>query len=69
MIFPGFDNVVERKPALGKALRKVTYTLEHNWLQRLGLSHFLVLERLLGPTWLTTDQIAATKRTFAAGAA
>ena len=29
-----------------KALRKVTYTLEHNWLQRLGLSHFLVLERL-----------------------
>jgi SAM-dependent methyltransferase len=46
VIFPGFDNVLERKPTLGRALRKVTYTLEHNWLQRLGLSHFLVLERL-----------------------
>jgi hypothetical protein len=46
VIFPGFDNVLARKPALGKALRKVTYTLEHNWLKRTGLSHFLVLERL-----------------------
>jgi SAM-dependent methyltransferase len=46
VIFPGFDNVLARKPALGKALRKVTYTLEHNWLKRTGLSHLLVLERL-----------------------
>jgi SAM-dependent methyltransferase len=46
VIFPGFDNVLARKPALGRALRKVTYTLEHNWLKRAGLSHLLVLERL-----------------------
>ena len=46
VIFPGFDNVLASKPALGKALRKVTYTLEHNWLKRTGLSHLLVLERL-----------------------
>lgn len=46
VIFPGFDNVLARKPALGKALRKVTYALEHNWLKRTGLSHLLVLERL-----------------------
>lgn len=46
VIYPGFDNVLARRPALGKALRKVTYTLEHNWLKRAGLSHLLVLERL-----------------------
>jgi SAM-dependent methyltransferase len=45
VIYPGFDNVLARKPRLGRALRSVTYTLEHTWLQRLGLSHLLVLER------------------------
>jgi SAM-dependent methyltransferase len=46
VIFPGFDNVLARKPALGKTLRSVTYALEHNWLKRVGLSHLLILERL-----------------------
>ena len=46
VIFPGFDNVLARKPGLGKALRKATYTLENNWFKRTGLSHLLVLERL-----------------------
>ena len=46
VIFPGFDNVLARRPALGKALRGATYALEHNWLKRLGLSHLLILERL-----------------------
>jgi SAM-dependent methyltransferase len=46
VIYPGFDNVVERKPALGKVLRSVTYGLEKSWLRRLGLSHLLVLERV-----------------------
>ena len=41
----GFDNVLARKPRLGRALRGLTYTLERTWLQRLGLSHLLVLER------------------------
>jgi SAM-dependent methyltransferase len=45
VIFPGFDNVVARKPALGNAVRKVTYTMENTWLKRLGLSHLVVLER------------------------
>jgi len=45
VIFPGFDNVLARKPKLGRVLRSVTYALEHTWLQRLGLSHLLVLER------------------------
>jgi SAM-dependent methyltransferase len=46
VIFPGFDNVLARKPSLGKSLRTATYAMEHNWLKRLGLSHLLVLERL-----------------------
>jgi SAM-dependent methyltransferase len=45
VVYPGFDNVVERKPAVGEVLRKVTYTLEQTWLKRLGLSHLLVLEK------------------------
>ena len=39
VIYPGFDNMLARKPALGKILRSATYTLEHTWFQRLGLSH------------------------------
>jgi SAM-dependent methyltransferase len=45
VVYPGFDNVIERKPALGNAMRRVTYTLEQTWLKRLGLSHLLVLEK------------------------
>jgi SAM-dependent methyltransferase len=45
VVFPGFDNIVERKAAIGRTLRSLTYTLEQTWLKRLGLSHFLVLER------------------------
>lgn len=44
-IYPGYDKVVARRPALGKALRKVTYALEHTPLRAFGLSHFVVLER------------------------
>jgi SAM-dependent methyltransferase len=43
-IYPGFDNVVARHPAFGRALRRLTYTMEHTPLRRFGLSHFLVLE-------------------------
>jgi SAM-dependent methyltransferase len=45
VVYPGFDNVIERKPKVGRALRNVTYALEQTWLKRLGLSHLLVLER------------------------
>jgi SAM-dependent methyltransferase len=43
-IFPGYDNVVARAPALGRALRAVTYLLEHTSLRTFGLSHLLVVE-------------------------
>jgi SAM-dependent methyltransferase len=45
VIFPGFDNVVSRSRALGSLARGTTYRMERTWLKRLGLSHFLVLER------------------------
>lgn len=45
VIYPGFDNIVARKPGFGRTLRDVTYRLEHSWLRRLGLSHLLVLEK------------------------
>lgn len=46
VIYAGWDNVVARWPRVGNALRDVTYTLERTWLQRLGLSHLLVLEKV-----------------------
>ena len=45
VIYPGFDNIVARKPALGRALRTLTYRIETTPLRRLGLSHLLVLEK------------------------
>jgi SAM-dependent methyltransferase len=45
VIYPGFDNIIERTAVLGKVLRKTMYTLEHTELRRFGLSHLLVLER------------------------
>jgi len=44
-IFPGYDNIVARFPALGQLFRRVTYYLEHTPLRVFGLSHFLVLEK------------------------
>jgi len=48
-IYPGYDNVAARRPELGRLLRTVTYALEHTPLRRLGLSHFLVVEKLPAP--------------------
>jgi len=45
VIYPGFDNIVARRPGLGAILRRVLYALEHTPLQAFGLSHFLVLEK------------------------
>ena len=45
LIYPGFDNVVARRPALGQVLRRVLYALEHTPLQAFGLSHFLILAK------------------------
>ena len=46
-IYPGYDNIVARAPALGRLVRSVTYALEGTPLRAFGLSHFLVLERVL----------------------
>ncbi len=44
-IFPGYDNLVSRRPRLGRLLRALTYGLERTPLQLVGLSHLLVVER------------------------
>ncbi len=46
-IYPGYDNIVARRPQLGRVLRRLTYTLESTPLRVFGLSHLLVLEK----TW------------------
>ncbi|MGC9357825.1 MAG: class I SAM-dependent methyltransferase [Anaerolineae bacterium] len=45
-IFPGYDNVVARKPRLGALLQRVSYAVERTPLRILGLSHFLVFRVL-----------------------
>lgn len=44
-VFPGYDNLVARRPVLGKIARTVTYTLEQTPARIIGLSHVLVLEK------------------------
>ncbi len=43
-IYPGYDNIVARRPRLGRWVRAATYTLERTPLRTMGLSHFLVLQ-------------------------
>jgi hypothetical protein len=45
-VYPGFDNIVARRPMLGRALRAVFYVLESTPLARFGLSHFVVAEKI-----------------------
>ncbi|HMQ50738.1 MAG TPA: methyltransferase domain-containing protein [Anaerolineae bacterium] len=45
-IYPGYDNILARRPWLGRMLRSITYSLEQTPLQRLGLSHQLVVEKM-----------------------
>jgi SAM-dependent methyltransferase len=45
-IFPGYDNIVYRRPQMGKWLRRITYALERSPLAILGISHFLVVEKV-----------------------
>ncbi len=47
-LFPGYDNVVARRPGLGRWLRRITYGMERTPLRLLGLSHFLVVEKVAG---------------------
>lgn len=45
VIFPGYDRIAHRSPALARWLQVITYTLEQTPLRIFGLSHFWVLER------------------------
>jgi SAM-dependent methyltransferase len=42
-IYPGYDNIVARRPGIGRWLRRITYSLERTPLRALGLSHFVVV--------------------------
>jgi len=44
-VYPGYDNLVARRPRLGQALRGATYALEHTPLRAFGLSHFVVVAK------------------------
>jgi SAM-dependent methyltransferase len=44
-VFPGYDNIVARRPVVGKWLRRITYALEGSPLALLGNSHLLVIEK------------------------
>jgi len=44
-IYPGYDNVIARRPALGSMLRRITYLLEGTPLRIFGLSHLVVIEK------------------------
>ena len=45
-IFPGYDGIIARQPAIGRVLRAFTYGLEQTPLTSFGISHFLVLEKI-----------------------
>jgi SAM-dependent methyltransferase len=49
VVYPGFDNIAARFPALATILRRVLYTLEATPLRAFGLSHFIVLRKRAAP--------------------
>ncbi len=63
-IYPGYDNIVARRPSLGRWVRRLTYALEQTPFARFGISHFLVIEKLpprpVGPDVPSTTSTAAS---------
>jgi ubiquinone/menaquinone biosynthesis C-methylase UbiE len=45
-IYPGFDNVAERNPAIGQFLQHATTFAEATMLRAFGISHFIVARKL-----------------------
>lgn len=45
-IFPGYDNISHRWPTAGNLIRQMTYAMEQSPLTILGISHFLVIEKI-----------------------
>jgi SAM-dependent methyltransferase len=46
VIFGAYDNIIARRPEVGRALRSFLQAMERTPLRVLGLSHFWVLEKL-----------------------
>jgi SAM-dependent methyltransferase len=46
IIYGAYDNIIERRPILGKMLRAILHFLERTPLKAFGLSHVLVAERV-----------------------
>ncbi|BAJ62081.1 MULTISPECIES: class I SAM-dependent methyltransferase [Anaerolinea] len=46
IVFGAYDNIIARRPALGKVLRAVLQALEATPLRIFGLSHFWVVEKI-----------------------
>jgi len=44
-LFGAYDNIIARWPVMGKLLRRILQWLEKTPLQRMGLSHFWVVEK------------------------
>jgi SAM-dependent methyltransferase len=44
-IYPGYDNIAHRHPAIARLLRTISYALERTPLRLFGLSHLLVIEK------------------------
>ena len=45
VVFGAYDNIIARRPALGKLLRGLLQSLERGPFKQLGLSHFWVVEK------------------------
>jgi len=45
IIFGAYDNIIHKKPKLGRFLRAFLYAVEKTPLQKFGLSHFWVVEK------------------------
>lgn len=46
IIFGAYDNIIARRPGLGRVLRRLLQALERTPLRALGLSHFWVIEKI-----------------------
>jgi hypothetical protein len=46
IIFGAYDNIIARRPRLGRVLRGLLQALERTPLRILGLSHFWVIEKI-----------------------
>jgi SAM-dependent methyltransferase len=46
VIFGAYDNIIARRPAVGKLLRAMLQAMERTPLRNLGLSHFWVVEKI-----------------------